>query len=1324
MAAVAAFKVGMSFSEQHGLHPFFDKNKRLANSIVIPTQASSSAGLPILDDDAHSSTKAHPGAQKHSHMKTRDGTERSNHSENPSPLQLSSNGQHVDGQTPKNVHTPRTDKGNVLDATPQDQSLQLKVKEVASLDVDPNSARNKRRRISASGKDSSGSEPQLAPWLVQLQVAAYGDPAQSTSSRPSVTDGLPPITTPSLTADIAPGVKDPSSMEAEERGATGPLPSNDGTKSKMSPPKESTPKKRMLKLRANGKLSSPTSRSTIGSSTRESRAPRKLTTPESHKVVIIKYGLSDESRHVLGQKIHSITTAAGERHGLKKDDTVERPQLAKAASSEPAKPTHPFFLGNAKANLVIGSKHSLDSLKTSSSPIGSDTERVRSINAKNSTVSSESNHQAEHFSGFSGSGRNAMSRGAAGASKSPRVLEPAWPCKDIMHIRGLDDVKYTKATSSNYSRRFKTQNRLKGSMVRITKSEDVLSLLAGELLNGEQRDMPNKSPVALEVQRGSRLPQRKVLTGTELQTLVCEEISARLPICQPSNEADSLESKKRFSPQATNNKVQAAVSRLYSEIPGSLTAFDQAQCEQYMWLQKYAPKRAEEVLQPGREAVILRDWLRNLTIEAVDTVASEGQRSRESSVRSKRTARGRGDVPKARSKKRRKRAELLDGFVISSEDGEEEMDDLAEPEAERETVSRGSGCLLRKTVVRAGEAKDASKTSAALSNLSNAVVISGPHGCGKTAAAYAVARELGFEVFELNPGTRRSGKDIMDKVGDMTRNHQVHRTSEEVSEYDVDGLPRVDDHFRSDLATGRQGKLNSFFKSENTSEPKSLAKNRKAKTIAESEQKSKQRAKPKQSLILLEEVDILFEEDKQFWVTVLALMAQSKRPVIMTCNDESLLPLEDMFLHAILRFAPPEENLATDYLLLLAANEGHLLHRSAVLALYESKRLDLRASIAELQFWCQMAVGDKKGGLEWLLDPYPSATDSNNRPQRLRVVSEDTYLKGMGWLNRENPSSGKALPRQTEQQLLIEAWHAWEIDTEDWHKCEYIDIENLQTDLASTGYREGSWSALKRHERCLESISASDLFFSPGLTTGDQALLDPTQPNISEKTRSNFVEGYTLLQSDLIVEHYGLSTSLALTARSLARGSLSALNGAMPRQETEDHIIESILGSKRQRSLSQRLIREELSAAFGPIAAPAKPSLAPSTGLLLSDFDRSTSLIVEDLAPYVRSIISYDLRLERERLRLSNLLSQGGRDGKRIRTTRASLAALEGGSKAHTRRERWLPTGTNATLVLRTGGRDWEDVAAQWNLQAHGDGERRDSIPGPISLDSPSGGGT
>lgn len=54
-----------------------------------------------------------------------------------------------------------------------------------------------------------------------------------------------------------------------------------------------------------------------------------------------------------------------------------------------------------------------------------------------------------------------------------------------------------------------------------------------------------------------------------------------------------------------------------------------------------------------------------------------------------------------------------------------------------------------------------------------------------------------------------------------------------------------------------------------------------------------------------------------------------------------------------------------------------------------------------------------------------------------------------------------------------------------------------------------------------------------------------------------------------------------------------------------------------------------------------------------------------------------------------------------MRTTRASLAALEGGSKAHTRRERWFLGTTNAFFapVLQSGGEAWQELAWQRALE-------------------------
>lgn len=126
------------------------------------------------------------------------------------------------------------------------------------------------------------------------------------------------------------------------------------------------------------------------------------------------------------------------------------------------------------------------------------------------------------------------------------------------------------------------------------------------------------------------------------------------------------------------------------------------------------------------------------------------------------------------------------------------------------------------------------------------------------------------------------------------------------------------------------------------------------------------------------------------------------------------------------------------------------------------------------------------------------------------------------------------------------------------------------------------------------------------------------------------------------------------------------------------------------------LSRLDFSLAFDPISAVEKCIQTTSTSLEASSFDRTFAIITLDLAPYVRSIVAYDARLQDERTRMSNLLSEGGRPGKRIRTTRAAMSALEGGARSTTRRDRYFDDKRlNSLHVKRTGGSGWMEEAVR-----------------------------
>ncbi|CAG5093496.1 Similar to ATAD5: ATPase family AAA domain-containing protein 5 (Homo sapiens) [Cotesia congregata] len=119
-------------------------------------------------------------------------------------------------------------------------------------------------------------------------------------------------------------------------------------------------------------------------------------------------------------------------------------------------------------------------------------------------------------------------------------------------------------------------------------------------------------------------------------------------------------------------------------------------------------------------------------------------------------------------------------------------------------------------------------------NCSQVAVLLGPHGSGKTASVYAIAKELGYNVLEVNASSKRPGRKILKDLEEATKSHHVKKSD---------------------------GKI--LFQASANNDKKTM----------------------QNSLILFEDVDIIFDEDDGFISATYQLAANTKRPIVMTCRD-------------------------------------------------------------------------------------------------------------------------------------------------------------------------------------------------------------------------------------------------------------------------------------------------------------------------------------------------------------------------------------------------------------------------------------------------------
>ena len=400
---------------------------------------------------------------------------------------------------------------------------------------------------------------------------------------------------------------------------------------------------------------------------------------------------------------------------------------------------------------------------------------------------------------------------------------------------------------------------------------DLRLLTLGEELDGGQISRTASQPV----------PALPAFSYNPLDEATIEEFAKSLPVikllCSESKEYAAL----KRSDKVLVNTFQRCLSCRYgrARATAETTGSPCARLAHDLWCVMYRPMCAADVCGNRQDVTRLATWL---------------QRMKNNMMTAK-------EKPKARKYK-------------DDSDSDYESDDFADSSSYSQLSAKDQSELWE------------------TSTEYNVVLLSGPAGCGKSAAIHAASQQCGYSIIEMNASEKRTGKAVQVKCGEATQSHGLQKWQGSAAQ-EKPPEPKNGDSLKRKKADSKL----TLKKKAKTAGASTTAASASSDTVAEA------------SLIVFEEIDVLFDDDQGFFAALSTLESTTKRPIVLTSTSTSVEGLPERLPTLNSSFEAPLVKEIRDLLRCICLAEGVDLQVDEAEQLVERFHCDMRALLMDAQ---------------------------------------------------------------------------------------------------------------------------------------------------------------------------------------------------------------------------------------------------------------------------------------------------------------------------------------------------------------------------------------